>query len=348
MEITPVYQFVNYGQELEPEKNILALDVGMKTVPGIIDHHHPSAEIECTASLITRYPHLVLDHVQEKDASIKSNDSVKLGIITHRLPDFDSVSSIFLVLKLLKNGEVDSYMETMAQYAKMVDSSTLPKEIDLSSTPYSILRALFTKIRKDEDKTNLERVHEGLKLMNFLYSKSKEGHDILQNRVLFSGIERYDRAMRRIENDYFNYLDDLNRSQKVILHLPLSSGKGIKKIDGLIVKNPSNFLLKEWARRDRKNSPLKEGFTLVMTNFGNKRYILGVDPEKRVHLKGLGDLLNKKEAEKRKASERALAFQWYSGNCPFFNYRIIDSPQDGTSLNHDEIVDALLSFGQNI
>jgi hypothetical protein len=39
MEVT--YLFVNYGEILNPVENVLALDVGMKTIPGVIDHHHP-------------------------------------------------------------------------------------------------------------------------------------------------------------------------------------------------------------------------------------------------------------------------------------------------------------------
>ena len=63
MEVT--YQFVNYGEDLRPAKGVLVLDVGMKTVPGVIDHHHSEAEVECTASLIAKYPNLVLDHIKE-------------------------------------------------------------------------------------------------------------------------------------------------------------------------------------------------------------------------------------------------------------------------------------------
>jgi len=63
MEVT--YQFVNYGEDLKPAKGVLVLDVGMKTVPGVIDHHHPEAEVECTASLIAKHPYLVLDHIKE-------------------------------------------------------------------------------------------------------------------------------------------------------------------------------------------------------------------------------------------------------------------------------------------
>jgi hypothetical protein len=326
--------------------NTLVLDVGMKTVPGVIDHHHPDADAECTASLIAKSPHLVLDHINRQE-TLRGENSLKLKIITHRLPDFDAVSSVFLALKLLEKGKFDSSMAKIAQYTKMVDSAFLPKEIDLSSTPYSILRGLFRKIRKKEEAVNLERMNEGMKFMNFLYLRAEEGYEILENRLLFSGVERYERAMREAEEDYFSYLHDLSKSQKLTLPLPLSSGKGKKKVDGLVVKNPRSFLLKEWARRDRENSPLSQGFTFLMTNFGNKRYILGVDPEKGVNLRGLGDLLNKKEAEKREEEGRPQDYRWYDGNCPFFNFRIIDSPQDGSSLSYAKVVDLAKDFGQS-
>jgi hypothetical protein len=36
---------------------------------------------------------------------------------------------------------------------------------------------------------------------------------------------------------------------------------------------------------------------------------------------------------------------WYEGNCPFFNFRIIDSPQDGTAFSRDEIVEIVQAYG---
>jgi len=331
---------------LRPVKGVLVLDVGMKTVPGVVDHHHSEAEVECTASLIAKHPNLVLDHIRE-GITEKKEESPKLRIVTHRIPDFDSISSIFLSLKLIETGKFNPSMDKIAQYARMVDSSALPKDIDLTCTPYSILRSLFTEIKRGEEESNLERVREGLKLMNFLYTKSEEGHEILENRVLFSGIDRYGWAMRKVEDDYFSYLSDISRARKIIIYLPLIKGSGKRKIDCLVIKNPQSFLLKEWAQRDRENSPLKEGFGLLVTNFWNKRYILGVDPDKEVNLRGLGDLLNEKEAEKRTKMGKPFTFRWYDGNCPFFNFRIIDSPQDGTKLSQEEIVNTLLFFGQN-
>ncbi len=337
MQVT--FDFVAYGEKFEPQPDTVVLDVGMRTVPGVIDHHHADAEAECTASLIAKYPELVLNHVKSPE---------NLRLITHRLPDFDALSSIFLTLKLLEIGRVDPAMQTIASYAKMVDSASLPKNIDLAATPYSILRALFSGAKKEEGEINRERTAEGNKLMRFLYARAQEGYDIEENRLLFSGVERYEGAMRKIEADYFHYLDDVSRSQSLILDLPLSQKKGKRSVDGLIVRNPSSFLLREWARRDINQPSFKEGFSFLLTNFGNQRYILGVDPDIGVYLKGLGALLNREESRRRTASGRSFLLPWYDGNCPFFNFRIIDSPQDGTLLSQQEIVDLLQEFSRGL
>jgi len=337
-------EFVNYGTELDPQPGTVVLDVGMKTVPGVIDHHHPTAEPECTASLIVKHPRLVLDHIRPSDGGGAGAAQEGLHVITHRLPDFDALASIFLTVRLLETGRVDPGMESIAAYTRMVDSASLPREVDLAATPYSILRALFSGARRDEAVINRERFTEGLKFMQFLYGKLLEGYDILENRRLFSGIDRYARAISKVEDDYFHYLDDFSRAGKPALRLPLSGRPGWKDVDGFIVRNPTCFLLKEWARRDIRQSSQGEGFSLTLTNFGNQRYIIGVDPMKGVYLKGLGGLLNQMEARKREAAGKPFFFRWYEGNCPFFNFRIIDSPQDGTLLAHQDVVQGLLEF----
>jgi len=50
------YSFVDYGESFDPREGTIVLDVGLKTVPGVIDHHHPQAEPECTASLLANHP----------------------------------------------------------------------------------------------------------------------------------------------------------------------------------------------------------------------------------------------------------------------------------------------------
>jgi len=336
------FAFVPYGQPFDPAPNRLVLDVGMKTVPGVIDHHHPEAEPECTASLIAAQPSLVLDHLRPGG---KAADLDALTIVTHRLPDFDAVASIFLSLRLLETGCLDPIMAKIAAYTKLVDSASLPSSIDLSGTPYAILRALFAGAKKEEEAVNADRIAEGLKFMRFLYARAEEGYEILENRALFSGIDRYERAAVKVEKDHSQYLEDLARGRKAALSLPTTDGRSRKAVDGLFVANPWSFLLKEWARREREEAPLGRGFGFLMTSFGQERHILGVDPAQRVNLRGLGTILNEKEKRKRAASGSPEGRPWYEGNCPFFDYRIIDSPQDGTALDRDEIVAAVLEFG---
>ncbi|MGQ9800906.1 MAG: hypothetical protein ACUVRL_04495 [Candidatus Saccharicenans sp.] len=336
-----VFQFAPYGQEFEPRPATLVLDVGLKTIPGIIDHHQPEAEAECAASLVVKHPELVLSHLGENPD--------RITIITHRLPDFDAVSAIFLSLKLLELRTVDAAIKKIADYARIVDSATIPKNVELSATPYGLLRALFVNIQKPEEEANLERVQEGLRMLRLLYKQASLGRDIVANRPIFQGIDRYEKAMHRVEDDYFSYLEDLEKAKLIQIYLPRSQpDQGPVLVDGLVVQNPKSFLLKEWARRDVFNSPLGRGFSFLLTNLGQRRFIIGVDPEAGVNLKGLGSLLNRLEKEKREKLGRPAGERWYEGNCPFFDYRIIDSPQDGPSLNHREILEAVFDFSRRI
>jgi len=122
-------------------------------------------------------------------------------------------------------------------------------------------------------------------------------------------------------------------------------GRSVVDVDGLTVANPRSFLLKEWARRDREHPPDRRGFGFLMTTFGDDRFILGVDPDRGIHLKGLGPRLNLKELEKRTAAGRPAGPPWYTGDNAFFDYRIIDSPRDGTSLTTGDVMAIVLAFG---
>ncbi|MDW3229896.1 MAG: hypothetical protein PHQ48_08675 [Acidobacteriota bacterium] len=183
-------------------------------------------------------------------------------------------------------------------------------------------------------------------MMRLLYEQATLGRDIVANRLIFQGIDRYQKASQMVEDDYFSYLEDLEKAEKLQLNLPLSHGHGYRLVDGLAVQNPKSFLLKEWARRDIFKSPLGQGFSFLLTNLSNKRYIMGVDPEAGVNLKGVGALLNQKEKQKRDLINSLSSARWYEGNCPFFNYKIIDSPQDGSALSYQEILDLVIQFSQ--
>lgn len=341
------FSFVNYGEDIPPRPDTVVVDVGMKMVPGVIDHHHPTAEAECAASLVVKYPGLVLDHLGIGPGGEPAGGKRVFNLMTHRLPDFDAVSALFLVTRLIETGRVDIPMRKVAEYAKIVDSASLPKSLDLASTPHTILRALFSQIRRhSEESTNADRVEEGLKFMRFLYAKVQEGQDLLANRQLFRGVDRYERAMRRAEEDYFQYLDDVREAQPTELYLPLTAaaGPGRKKVDGLFVRRARSFLLKEWARLDHIHPAQNQGFTFLLSSVAPGRYMLGVDVEHNVTLKGLGPILDAREAELRRRKGMAFDNPWYDGNCAFFENRIVVSPRDGSVLAFDDVVEEVKKF----
>lgn len=338
------YAFADYGETFEPAPDTLVLDVGMKTVPGIIDHHQPDAEPECAASLAAKYPHLILDHLAPNGAGAVDTGQ-HLTIITHRLPDFDSLAAIHISLKILETGRVDDGLRALAAYAKMVDSAAMPKTVNLAGTPYALLRAMFSGSRKSEAEISRDRLLEGLRFMRALHARTSQGFVLLEDESLFAGIDRYDQARRKVRGDYTTYLSDLARGREFKVDLPTADGSGRKTVDGLAVTNPRSFLLKEWAHRDREHPSLGAGYSLIVSSFGDFGLSLGVDPGQGIYLRGLGARIEARERDKRAAGSGAAGAPWYEGNCPLFNYRIIVSPRGGTVLTAAEVMEEVLAFG---
>jgi hypothetical protein len=313
----------------------------MRLASGVLDHHHTEAEPECASALVISHPELVLDHIRPGGREPEGT----LTFVTHRLPDFDALASIFLARRLVEQGEIDPAMRALAAYAQVVDSSALPPDLDLTATPYGVLRALFAGAKSAEDEINRERVEEGLKFMRHLHARAEAGAELMENRSLFQGIDRYERAVRKVGEDYQNYLADADRSPKFRISLPLLDGTGRMTVDGLNVAGPRCFLLKEWARRDRVYAPSGRGFAFVMSRYGDSRFIIGVDPAAGVNLRGLGGILNGLERDRLAELGRPEGPPWYEGDCAFFRQRIVDSPRDGSVLAPEAVFGAVRAFG---
>jgi hypothetical protein len=336
------YRFADYGTPFEPCPGRIVLDVGMRLAPGVLDHHHPEAEPECASSLVVKYPRLILDHIRPGG----SEAGESLIFITHRLPDFDALASIFLAARLIEREEIDPGMRALAAYAQIVDSSALPPHLDLAATPYGVLRALFAGPNRSEDEINRERIEAGLKFMRHLHARAAEGDDLLENPGLFRGIDAYERAVRKVGEDHQNYLADAARSPKFRITLPVLEGPGFQTVDGLSVAGPRCFLLKEWARRDAVYAPGGKGFPFVMSRYGEDRFIIGVDPAAGLNLRGLGSVLNRLEQTRRAELGRPPGPPWFDGEGAFFRQRIVDSPRDGSVLDPETVERAVREYGR--
>ncbi len=334
------FQFVEYGEEFEPQEGVLVLDVGRKLEKGILDHHQETAEDECAATLVVKYPQYILSHLDGKNS---------FKIITHKYPDFDAVSSSYLALKLLEYGKVTDFMRELSSYAKLVDSSRIPKNYTLSGTPYAILYAIYQNIKSELPKENrlyhigIKRMKIAFELFDFLKERFERGENVWNNEKIFMGNQLYERAQKKVLDDYKNYLKDIKNFTKGKVKLLKTDESSLKEVDYLIAIHPSSFLLKEWAKRDRENSPSSEGFSLIVSSLFTGNFMIAVNYESGTFLKGLGEFLNKAEEKKRKEKNIPMEF-WYEGNSPFFNHRIVASPSKGTILSNVEVVSAIRDY----
>ncbi len=334
------FEFVEYGEEIEPTEGVVALDVGRKLISGVLDHHQKNAENECAATLVIKHPELILNHIKRRK---------KFKIVTHKYPDFDAVSSSYLTVKIVEKREITPFMRELANYAKLVDSSQIPKNYTLSGTPYALLYAIYQIIKNNIPKENrlhnigVKRMEIAFEMFNFLEKHFLSGKNVWNNEKLFLGHPLYEQAQKKVLEDYKNYIKDIRRFPKGKVKLLKTSEKELKEVDYIIAIYPSSFLLKEWAKRDKKNSPSKNGFDLIVSSLFQGNFMIAVNSESGTFLKGLGDFLNIKESKKR--DEKGLEKEyWYEGDSPFFNHRIVASPSKGTVLTTKEVIDTIKEY----
>ncbi len=334
------FKFVEYGEVLSPKEETIILDVGKKLDYGILDHHQKDAPNECASTLVIKYPDYILGHLKNRE---------KIIIITHKYPDFDAIASSYLTKRLLETEKIDSSMREIAEYAKIVDSASLPLNIPLENTPYAVLYSLFHRFNYSGDKKDkIQKIGEkrmkiGFSLLSEIEKKSKQGISIAQVMKHLSGFKDYEKGRQMVKQDYMWYLTDIKRAKTGTIDLLKDDGTGLKSVDYFYIISPKSYLLKDWVKRDFKNSPSQKGFSLIISSLYEGNFMIATSPMSGTHLKGLGALLNKYEKEKRN-KKGVNIYPWYEGDSSFFNYRIVASPGDGTILSKEEILDIFKEY----
>ena len=132
VEIAWRFEFVGHGSRLDPEPNVITLDVGNAFGPGMLDQHHDLDLGLSTAELVFKHPELVYEHLAEGlfEASRSVECSVYRPVIrTHWSPDFDAVVSAVLVQELLTHGRFPTWAKSLVEIASSVDSGAWRPEI---------------------------------------------------------------------------------------------------------------------------------------------------------------------------------------------------------------------------
>ncbi|MBI5066510.1 FHA domain-containing protein [Candidatus Woesearchaeota archaeon] len=301
------FEFVKAGAVLEPVEGVIALDAGNKQVPGVIDHHHIIGSERAATGTVLDNPQLIIDWHNKKPIT---------KLTSHENPDFDSITSTYLAKYFLQHGEFPEGAEVLAAYVDLVDFGRLPKAQNMENTPYGVMtgilfayRGYFDPAQKKFIPNNDKRLEKGMEFIDFLLKRIQELKlinlaDEYQASKIFENTELNDdikKSKDYIKQDQESFKQDFERARKEKIILKKETGQTITT-NFVFLENPESALFKEYFRGlgysvmniyFSKQDPTKPDSPNI------RRFVISTDPETKLQLKGLGEIIDKAEQKAR-------------------------------------------------
>lgn len=333
--------FVPMGFVAHPEPGIVYLDTGNAATPGIVDHHFEQHLADSACELLVQQPELLREHVTGLNPS-------RIEFRLHTNPDLDCAASLYAAQELLETQPRHALLAQLAAYVSSVDQARIPNPHWMSDSLYGIFKAHQILTRKQFGGQRPDRVllESGLRVIDaalFLMEAHPEQADL-------SCVFRWEPAWflqekRLLQEDLARYNDDL----KFRSHTYTARVNGLAEpVTGLWLDHPQSIFFRIWGWTDPM-APGGRGYPFLAVDFsqpGKQRFVIGVNPESKTNLNGLGQLLERHENQKRKilGKERPVhpirlpsdnSDPWYFGQG--HNYAVVDAPGQGTVLTAEEV-----------
>jgi hypothetical protein len=355
----------------------LWLDVGNDLRPGVLDHHHLMAGTGSTASPVLAYPAFL-----DRSVVPSRRPDAPFTLVLHDKPDLDAVAAAYLTQNYLATRAFPPGAAALARYVDEVDDgargATQDNPFDLYSAFQQLANRLLRRPSTTVQEVWQEIVRAGIRLVGYVVEQADACGialpevDALACPGLFEPADREEVA-HDLERYRRKLADPRTHAQQARLRLPGQFG-GTVEVEALLVRDVQNtddpercMFFKDWARTDRQRSPDGKGFAALSVFCSEgprqaRRAIISVTPDSKASLRGLGALLDRAEAERRRqvfgADDRVVdlatgtakvprpgydnADPWYDGRA--HRYTIVDAPRAGTVLAADEIERILLEF----
>jgi hypothetical protein len=377
------FAFIGLGERapsvVPPDR--LYLDVGNDLRPGVLDHHHLTADSGSTARLVLTRADLI-------DAAVAPDrrPDAPFTVVLHEHPDLDCLASAYLALAYREGGAFPRGAEGLARYVGKIDEGAPGFSLANPFTLYAACLQLANRLARRPANSNHERwqelVRSGLAAVDHVLDQTERQGQPVPAVDAFAcpgvfGPE--DRAEVRADVERYRrkLADPRCRARQARLRLPSQFG-GRTEAEALLVRDVQNagdpervVFFKDWARTDSQRCPNGAGFVALSVFHSEgpqqvRRCILSVTPDSGASLRGLGRLLDEAEADRRRAvfgvDDRVTdpatgtarpprpgydnADPWYDGRA--HGHTIVDSPRAGTLLTADEIEALFQRFGEII
>ena len=346
----------------ESTANTIFADVGNQLKMGVLDQHHDQSLGESTTDLIYKYPEYVYDHIMfewesmhEKETLLsQQRKTIDCTIATHYNPDFDAVSSIFLIQKLLEHGTLHPEILYFINYSIKIDQGRLSFAAEDSLLQ---LHLIFLQIQKELliypfQERNFKIIEMGLALLRQFFSKNSlnEGtrfelqvedcEELSKTNPLFA------KVFTNIQNDESIYQQDLHGAQEIEILLPTKEGSE-GTCSGIIFEGHPQSALFKYRTRQKYLFML----TFLQHKENRTRAIPSLDESgsNPYTLEGLGYELEREEKKIRSTQNmiRSGVPRFPNGYCnnddPWYDgrghsYTIVDAPRDGSCLSKNQII----------
>lgn len=378
-----VFEFAPYGTSAPPALEgggRVYLDVGGDRRVGVLDHHQFLLFQGSATRMVVRYPRLVRDAVckdgdktltivvhRNPDLDAVASATLAIECLEHDLEDAAErlAAYVDLVDSGRRGAQVDNPMSLYSAYAQ-------------------VLQNLSEQQWDDTDEGRVQRwtaaMEKGVRLVRYVLGQSEIHGLPIEAIDAFACpgcLGRRDRDYVRQDLDRYEakLVDPACHPRQVPLRLPRPF-EGTDEVDALLVRNVQGnavpdrvMFFKDWARTDRKRSPERGGFPLLSIyedggDGSRAQCWISLRPDDGVHLKDLGRRLEEAEVRARMQRgegdtrwndpESGLRRQvrpgfdnpdpWYDGRG--HDYKILQTPNDGTVLTADEVEAILLEYGQ--
>jgi len=341
------FDFVSMGFVATPELGRVYVDVGNAFCSGVLDHHHPDAPDACTAMLVLNHPEYVMNQIMDGGVTI----------IPHQYPDMDAVTGAYFARMHALGKLIEQVHHDWAAYACRVDQGFTTLTPAQPITPYSLFMMRMHVLREalpdDADAASRIMLDAGFDFLDVIFDHLRHGGSLHEVQI-WGNVNTFTAEIAAIKDDLKRYQKDIKQADIFTCHLPTIDGSGSKSVAGLWIEKPAASMFKSWARGDEKHAGDEQGFVFLGIQVSDHRFILSVNPSSNLYLKGLGDLIEQAETDKRKMmgmerqGENRPGYDspdpWYDGRSPLHNYTIIDSPRSGTVLREPEVAQAFHSW----
>ncbi len=316
------YHFVRTDEKVpDPLKpNEIWLDVGNRCDLQVLDHRSGLTDGLSSVDLVFKhYKELILKPLRNIEEDIV--------LTTHERPTLDAITAIWLTQMVLNNKVSGDDRENIEEIVIAVTENKQGyTKTDNPELSWKIVTRLIRETELDE-MDDKKKILGGIQFLNSTLKILQSGNN-LASAAKKIATPKVRRAISQANRDY---LEDLSRSVRFQVRLPVIPSTGIENsakeipqdppqikegrwalTDAIYIDNPASKLFKELARGDTTNSPLKQGYSLMVVKFSVNnnydrnlfKYIISTDPLTGLYLKGLGKALE--EAEQIKEDKLAL------------------------------------------